>query len=678
MTALANAAALLLVLVPGVGATMALYGPGRLGAVTRLALSFALGYGVVALIALVLTLTRLLGPVTFLVGLGVATVALWVTGLRRHGLRAHAAAVRDEVRDDPWSLGVGLAVVVGAAVVAWGFSPLLNLSPSAAWRYVADAKEIADAGRIPAFSLQYGGLYPPTVSKVLLNTFNAGLSYVIGAPLALLGAITWLGAVGVVAALWSLGREIGLRYTAPLLPLLTVLNRVSLYKEMSVDLHQYKAETFGRMVAFTAVAVGVRAIRVRGPAWKDAIVAGVLLALAAATHLVTLPVAGALLAWYWVARAILDRDLPRLLKTGAVIAGVTVAVTAAFLILPRGDIGFQGVTGGASYAGFGSSFDPTLYLYNGRVADTRPGTWFLEPGRLVRAYVVRATRASPTSVVTDALQWVLPIVGLGVAILMLLRFPADIRPIGLTAWGLGVTLVLGALYFSFRYDLYVFGWFGVRRLYDYASFPIVLMGLALVEAAVGPVARRLRVAPAIAGAVAVIIGAAILLPTARVPGGNAPATTARAEPLQWIRDHAACDARILTNQRTTGVFQVLTGRVHVVEGMAPYLRPTELRDLVALLRSSREFLADPVAHQDLLDSEGVDYVMILKVPLGTNLGAADVPGGVDEAALASLPGVELVHSSAQADIYRVDRPSVGTFPSPVGFPGYRCRRGPIR
>jgi hypothetical protein len=291
--------------------------------------------------------------------------------------------------------------------------------------------------------------------------------------------------------------------------------------------------------------------------------------------------------------------------------------------------------------------------------------------------VVRATRASPTAFVTDALQWVLPLAGLAVAIVMLLRFPEDLRPIGLTAWGLGVTLVLGAMYFSFRYDLYVLGWFGVRRLYDYASFPIVLMGLALVEAALGPVARRLRVTPAIAGAVVVVIAAAILLPTARVPGGNAPASAARAEPLQWIRDHAPCDARILANQRTTGVFQVLTGRVHVVEGMAPYLRPTELRNVVALLRSSRAFFADPVAHQGLLDSEGIDYVMVMKVPLGTNLGDAGVPAEVDQPALASLPGVELVHSSDQADIYRVDRPSDGTFPSPVGFPGYRCLRGPI-
>ena len=93
-----------LVLIPGLGATLAAYPPGRVGPVTRLALMFGLGYAVVGITALVLVIVHGLQPATFFPLLTVVTVGLWAFGLRRGGARAHWTALRDDVSADRWAL----------------------------------------------------------------------------------------------------------------------------------------------------------------------------------------------------------------------------------------------------------------------------------------------------------------------------------------------------------------------------------------------------------------------------------------------------------------------------------------------------------------------------------------------------------------------------------------------
>ncbi|HEX3330236.1 MAG TPA: hypothetical protein VHS27_09960, partial [Gaiellales bacterium] len=213
-----------LVLIPGLGATLAAYPPARVGPVTRLALTFGLGYAVVAITALVLVIVHALQAATFFPLLAVVTIALWAYGLRRGGARAHWAALRDEVSADRWSLAAGTIVFVAIAVVRLRSSPLLNFEMFGPWRYWADGLEIADAGRVPAETLQWGSTWTPTVSKVVLNSYHAALSYAIGrAPLPAMGALLWLASTGLAAGLWALGRELGLRRLAPLLPLLTLV-----------------------------------------------------------------------------------------------------------------------------------------------------------------------------------------------------------------------------------------------------------------------------------------------------------------------------------------------------------------------------------------------------------------------------------------------------------------------
>ena len=179
-----------LVLIPGLGATLAAYPPGRIGSATRLALTFGLGYAVVGITAVVLVIARVLHPETFFPALAIVTAGLWAGGLRRGGVRAHLDAVSDEFGRERWTLAVGALVFVAIAIVRLRSSPLLNFEMFGPWRYWADGLEIADAGRVPAHTLQWGSFWTPTVSKVVLNSYHAALSYAIGrAPLPAMGAL---------------------------------------------------------------------------------------------------------------------------------------------------------------------------------------------------------------------------------------------------------------------------------------------------------------------------------------------------------------------------------------------------------------------------------------------------------------------------------------------------------
>src|SRR5437763_1260172 len=167
-------------------------------------IGFALYLWVLAAVTAAGARIRGAGPVPRVL-LGALTVGLWAFGLRRGGAGAHWTALRDEVSADRWALAAGTIVFVAIAVVRLRSSPLLNFEMFGPWRYWADGLEIADAGRVPAETLQWGSTWTPTVSKVVLNSYHAALSYAIGrAPLPAMGALLWLASTGLAAGLSAL------------------------------------------------------------------------------------------------------------------------------------------------------------------------------------------------------------------------------------------------------------------------------------------------------------------------------------------------------------------------------------------------------------------------------------------------------------------------------------------
>src|SRR5262249_21156619 len=146
-----------------------------------------------------------------------------------------------------------------------------NLAAYGRWRYWADAREIAVLGHVPSVTTQWGAEHPATVSKLFLNCFSAAYSLLAGGQVVpAYGALYVLGAVGTAAALWALAWELGFRFSAPLLPLvcstpLHVLGvRLDIGTRFVYHLGLYRAEMIGRLAAFTALALAVRALSHQG------------------------------------------------------------------------------------------------------------------------------------------------------------------------------------------------------------------------------------------------------------------------------------------------------------------------------------------------------------------------------------------------------------------------------
>jgi len=542
-----------------------------------------------------------------------------------------------------------------------------------------DGLEVADAGRIPSMTLQYGALYKPAVSKILVNTFNGGLSFAMARNAVLtLSALAWIEGVGLMIGLWAAARELGLRLTAPLFPVLIAADRVFLNREITNDLTSYKTEAFGRVIALAALVLAIRALRYR-MGRRDAVLAGFMAGVAAGTHLVPIGVVAAMVGWYAVGLLVVNRDLRRLLRQVVPMGLVAGLVGLAILLLPHGDIGFQGATKPSAYQVNQLGFDESEYLYTGRISPPRQklaGGWYIAPGTVLQDYVERALHTGPTSRLTYRgadVGKVLLVGGFVLALLMLLWRPlGELRPLGLVSWGTAMVLLVLALFFSYHYKVYVPAWFGVRRLFDYSAIPIVLFGLALVEGALLLLRRASARLSLAAGLVIVAVVSALVIPSTLPKLSNARhANVVRL--INWIRTETPCDARILANSRTVGVFRVMTGRVAVLEGMGPFLRPDMLHDVVRLVLGAKRFFADPSKGANFLSNLGIDYVVA--VPKGTRLGYAGPIGHPERSAFDGVPFLQRVYSSPAFDIYRVTGLQERSgFVSSVGRPGYLCQR----
>ena len=674
MNAGAIATAAALVLVPGVGATLAAYPPGRIGVATRIALAFGLGYAAVGGTAVLLVIAHVLQPATFFPALAAVTLALWAAGLRRGGAREHARAIAAEAAGDRWPLAVGALVFVAIAIVRLRSSPLLNFEMFGPWRYWADGLEIADAGRVPAQTLQWGTTWTPTVSKVVLNSYHAALSYAIGrSPLPAMGALLWVASTGLAAGLWALGRELGLRRLAPLLPLLTL---AVLNDELRRNLDVYTAENVGRMVSVCGLVLGVRALRDRD-GWKEPLLAAVMFGAGFATHGV--PVVALLvgLGWYAVAHIVLDGHWRPIVTRLAAIAVLGAGLTAVLLVASGGAVGFQGASGNASYDSFKHGVDPTASLLSGtlRHSPTGHGHWYVRPAAIMHDFTRSATSLAQ---VPSWLVWLLPVAAVLLAVAMALRFPDDVAPLGILAAGTGATLLALAFLFSYRSRTQIPGRFGIDREFDYVPLFAVLVVLGVAEAALG----RLRAVRAWIPAAALVV--LIALPAVAVAATVGPARGGwqrngqeSLEVLDWIDRNIPCDARLLPDRVTLGTFVAATGRVSVVEGMGPYLRPAMLHTVLDVVLRAHGFFEHPQGGAALLHRLGVDDVLVIKgVRVGSMVGVLE--SGVDPAAFRDVPYLRLVHSSPVLDAYRVrGAGDPNRFPDPVGRSGFTCRHGVV-
>ena len=656
------------VFVPGLLASSALYRPGRMSLPGRLALSVALGYTISSVLAFALALTNILEPTLFIVLLGAVSVATGIVAAKGGGLRAHLSAIDQEVRGEPWTLVAGLLVVVLIAAIKLPLSGLQNLGSTTPFRYWADALEVADSGQIPEQSLQWGRIYAPTINKVLLNSFGAGMSFVMpDAPFPAMDALTWLAAIGVSASFWWFARELGMRLTAPLLPLVTLMNTI-FRSEMTNDLNYFRAESFGRLIAFSALAVALRAARA-GEGRRDIVLAGVLFGVSAGTHLVPTAVALGILLWYGLFLVAQARSVNGFIRR--VVPVVCLAGIIGLLVpwLARGDLAFQAAAGSNQYTGVGG-YDPTALFTTGEQRRFAPSSRaFYEPADdLLRKHVEDAIGLGLEN------PYLYLLGGLLAAILLAVTVPLSLKPVPLVAMGLAANLILVTLAFSYLYDAFVPANFGARRLADYAALPVILLLLSAIEAALMLCSRVDVRAPMAAGA-GITAVVALLLLTAMLPlPGPRPWQLRNIEYLNEIRSSLPCDARILSNRRTGGTIQVLTGRTGILEGMGPHLRPQILRETVELLLDAKRFYQRPTPNVDFLERRKADYVLLVHRRFDPTLRTVEANFRIFD----DLAFLELVTQTPDADLYRVlglDKDADA--PRPDDFPGFRCGRAPL-
>jgi len=191
------------------------------------------------------------------------------------------------------------------------------------------------------------------------------------------------------------------------------------------------------------------------------------------------------------------------------------------------------------------------------------------------------------------------------------------------AWSLAAGSLAAACMFSSRYRTLVPAGFGPRRLFDYAAISCALVAGVAADVVIDHLRTpRLRRA-AVAVVFALVLAAALDRGQWR-PSGPADAAD-RALPA--LGRSLPCDARVLTDVRTAGIFEAYTGRVSVVEGGAPYLRPADMPAALDALIGAKRFFADPQGQAEFLRAHRIGYIVLFRPGLVVG-GRLRRPGSV--------------------------------------------------
>lgn len=667
---------------------------------TAIGLAFGLGFAGIGLGSLLLVLLGVFGSITLAVLWIVLSAAGWLVAVRQGSLREHVNGWRSNVRADALSTVAAFSVLVGVAVIRWTVAPVANIAPTAL-RYWADALEIADAGRIPDGTLQWGSVIEPTTSKVVLNAFNAGASMLLGRdPIEPTGVLLYVVSISLVTIAIAIFRELGMVRLAPLGAILLFANAVT-GSELTTDLGFNLAEDWGRMVGLSAVLAAIVVFlgpggdavvpqsASTGRSWfQVVIVPGVLLGTAAGTHLVAASAAIGMVSALALALGLVWHRLRPFLLRGGAIVGISAVVGMFVLVVPRGDLGFEGAGGSDRYRGLPSdlklppNFDPTRYIVTHDVDAASAPRAQIGVVDVGKQFAYRAIGRRAPNERSDAEE--LPVsflIGPTLVALLLLVAATRWAPRHLLAtmlWASLFALVLFAvgLAFALRYEFFVLEVFGDRRLFTYALIPFVVILIAggewALRALEGRSDPRTRAVSVVALAIVVVSGLVFLPRATWVRADDRGKLENQLELLRWVRDHVPCEGRILANRRTLGTFASIAGRAAVLEGMGPHIRPSILILAIEEIARARLFFQDPRARSGYLEEHGIAAVIV--AISGNPFGGYPALGGaVRPRQLADLDMLREAFHNPSGTVYLVDGfradPSV---PRVTGRPGFGC------
>jgi len=652
------------VLVVGALFSAAAFPGGTLSLPTRVASFFGLGCTAVALTGVLLAVVHLLTAAATLLALALVATGLAIRVRPQARIREFFGAVRRRELEDGWAAAGGAGALFVFAIARLGIS---DGAVAGGWRYWADGLELAAVGHVPDITLQWGMLTPTAVSKLAANAFAAEVSFALERhPFAGMAVLLWLSAVGAFAGLWALGWELGLRWAAPLLPVLALSGHsfpagIAPGVETARNFEFFQDEDLGIALAAVGAALAISGIRNGAPRRTVAAAGGVLTA-GALSHLIPVLVIGALVACYAVTVAVgrHPRRLRPILVAGAILV-IPAVLGPALLAAAGANAGLGGASNESSYQAFKGRYDPTL-AFDGRLEPPRPKSahrWYRAPTTTAHDYLRAALGERPG-------LWDLPLAAVGTAVLFaaaMLLARDDLRLVPPAAAGMAAVLLVTGLAFSYAYALYIPATFGVRRLFEYGDLPFLLIVLVLLEAIVLRLAGvdvRIRAVVAATFVAAAVAGAAGMHSWQRSLGPTADYITA-------ARTATRCNSRLLPDLSTRGGFQALTGRASLLEGLAPFLRPPILARVLGLSAGAHQFFGDPGGRIGFLAQEHVDDVIVHRGRGGRRWAAFD-----------AVPQLDLVGEVGGVRVYRYDGPGSTGGARPEDASGYPCQSGRLR
>ncbi|MGE3619352.1 MAG: hypothetical protein AB7L84_02725 [Acidimicrobiia bacterium] len=643
------------IVVPGC-ALAALAGTGDDDPWDRLARAMVLGLGTWILGSQLVMRTVGLSPVTCWVAcaaVAAGSVAAWAVvssrrdgsgspGRPRHlagGGRRRSTAPRSTTRRDLLAvaglvaLGLGAWAPVLAVNVA---SPHALLQPTP-WYYWGLADETASAGDIPVEVREWGGT--PVESLAAYPGFTSGTAALIAqspgggfeparAVMVLTTVATLVGLAAVVAALG--GTTVGVLVAVPGVLSLWIV---------AVKLASYRPEPTGYGLMLAAGALALRWMRSGDR--SALVVGGVAFVALGQVHGIDHVLAAVMVAAAAACSLLVDRDGLRATAGRAAATLSWAAAWAGWTLLLTGSLSSAEAADGLPQRG-GTS-DPTWAFV--RALSGGPVTEPPSALELARAALSEGIAGvSPVAFRGGVLVLVLALVGWAV----LGRGEDRARAARVLVWVAAVAagILAVCLWFALRWETYVPRRTGFSRMLQLVVL-VIPVAAGLLASMRGRLGR-------VAAAVVLVAGAAA---TVRSWGPTTELFEYQRPTSEQIGLLASLDlspgAVVLTNTYTEGIVADVLDASGLLEGRAPYTYPDLLDRAVHLLRESAAFFADPVAHQDLLEEEGVTHVLVAtygSYALGT---PARFPW--DPLTLAGIPGLREVARTTDLVLYEVDR-----------------------
>jgi hypothetical protein len=540
----------------------------------------------------------------------------------------------------------GLAALVyvplGYAVVRTSWSPL----GSTPWYYYGLAQQVADAGSIPATSIEFATTTPFLNDYHLFTTGTALLLVQhAGGPITVITIVTLVGVLllGVGAA--ALTTALGASRLASLIAVpIAIATGIG-----PARLAAYRPEGFALGLTLLVAALAIDWLRRRD--WRSLLTAALLAAALSQVHGIAATAAAVLIAAAALVSVIRERAVEQLKRTGILLLTMLGAVVVTGLAFREA----SGTVHAGGLIDTGGLADPTWEFFSAARDEPRS----MPQGNA--DMVVDTIRGMYTA---WSWLWIVPVLLLaGYGLYRRREDPAVRRLVGFTV----VSLVgLGAIasVFMVGWQGYVPRRTGASRFVLEASLlvpPFVALGLAsLARLGSDRPSRRLlrdeRSRLLTSLAVLSILSVATMFV---IRGYNAPQAPSRDELATWRSLPLTSSDVVLSNAYTEGFIPDVTGAQGLLDGRAPYTFGSLLQRANELFRGAQAFFGDPSAHWDYIADNDVTWIVVGD-PDSESLGTRNVwetPASLT--ALDSCTGLKRVIETPTLTAYQVTDPNAG-------------------